>query len=289
MKKHLKVILIVISIIAVCGVGLWFALSRTKTETLPNTVSAFVEHDNTADLHTRLTTSQSLYSKHYSTDIRLNTLKDILAKLDEFEQDLNTYLIMCNAKAKETKTLTKSYNNLSSIRTNLIKDCDEFIVRLKGNTSAEGQTVKSLYNNLFNKVANYLQEYNNCFLNTSNYIFNSVTSNSNIKLQLYSLYSYGVSNTLNNISNSQFKDLTIIKKLNTSIKLDEHNNLILKSSVAGGEFSVLALNFKKFYDNCDKNALIDNFNTYYSLNISPDTETSNEKLAVYYVKQILEV
>ena len=288
MKKHLKVILIVISILSVCGVGLWFAFSRTKTETLPNTVSAFVEHSDSQDLHLRLTTSQTLYSKHYS-DTRLNSLKSILTKLDEFEQDLNTYLILCDVKPKETKTLTTSYKNLSSSRKNLIKDCDEYIVRMKGNTLAEGQTIKTLYNNLFDKVKNYLLEYNSCFANTSSFVFSSVASSSSIKSQLYSLYSYGVTNTLTNISNSQFKSLTTINRLNSVIKLDTYGNPVLKDSVAGGEFNILALDFKNYYNNSNKNELISNFDSYYTLNINPETETSNEKLAVYYFKQIMEV
>ena len=291
MKKHLKVILIVISILAVCGVGLWFVLSRTKIETLPNTVNSFIGSQETSDLQARLKTSQSLYSKHASSDVRLTDLENILIKIDEFEQDLNTYLIMCTAKAKETKDLTNSYNNLSTSRTKLIKDCDEFIVRLRGNTEAESQTgqttVKTLYNTLLDKVANYLQEYNKCFLNTSNYVFNSVTSNNNIKFQLYSLYSHGVSGFLNNMETESY--LLTIKKLNNSIRLDNHNNLVLKESIDGGEFNIQALNFKTHYNNSNKESLIDNFTDYLKLNINPATETSNEKLAIYYAKKILEV
>lgn len=288
MKKHIKVVLIVICVLAVCGVGLWFVLSRTKTETLPKTVSSFIEHTDTKDLQDRMVTAQSLYKNHYSNDTRLNNLKDILLKLDEFENDLNTYLVVCNAKAKTTKDLTKSYNNLSSLRTSLIKDCDEYIIRMRGNTLAEGQTVKALYNSLFNKVANYLLQYNSCFLNTSNFVFTSVAPDNNIKLQMYSLYSLGVDNLLKNISNSQFKELTTINRLNSSIKLDGNNNLVLKSDIVGGEFSVVALNFRKYYNNSDKTNLIRNFSTYYSLTIDPTTETSNEKLAIYYFKQIME-
>ncbi len=288
MKKHFKVIIIVISILAVCGVGLWFVLSRTKVEPLAQAVNSFIEHEETEDLHERLTTSQSLYSEHYN-DTRMNSLKEVLLKLDTFEQDLNSYLVVCNAKPKTTKNLTKSYNNLASARTNLIKDCDEYIVRMRGNTLAEGQTVKSLYNSLFNKVANYISQYNACFLDTSNFVFTSVAPSNNIKLQMYSLYSHGVKNLVGNISNSQFKELTTINRLNSSISLDGYNNIKLKSGILGGEFSSLALNFKKHFNNADKNDLISNFNTYYSLTINSDTETSNEKLAVYYFRQIVEV
>lgn len=288
MKKHFKVIIIVISILAVCGVGLWFVLSRTKVEPLAQAVNSFIEHEETGDLHERLTTSQSLYSEHYN-DTRMNSLKEVLLKLDTFEQDLNSYLVVCNAKPKTTKNLTKSYNNLASARTNLIKDCDEYIVRMRGNTLAEGQTVKSLYNSLFNKVANYISQYNTCFLDTSNFVFTSVAPSNNIKLQMYSLYSHGVKNLVGNISNSQFKELTTINRLNSSISLDGYNNIKLKSGILGGEFSSLALNFKKHFNNADKNDLISNFNTYYSLTINSDTETSNEKLTVYYFRQIVEV
>lgn len=289
MKKHFKVIIIVISVLAVCGVGLWFVLSRTKDKPIQDVVNSFIENTDTSNLHARLETSQSLYSKHY-TDTRLNSLRSVLVKLDDFEQDLNTYLTVCNIKPKTTKDLSKSYNELSSARASLIKECDEYIVRMQGNTLAEGQTVKSLYNSLFNKVASYISQYNSCFLNTTNFVFSSVTSGNNIKHQMYTLYSHGVKNLISNISNSQFKELKTITRLNSLITLDEYNNIQLKSSVVGGEFSILALNFKKYFNSSNKDALVSNFNIYYdSSNINVDTETSNEKLAVYYLKQIAEV
>lgn len=289
MKKHFKVIIIVISVLAVCGVGLWFVLSRTKDKPIQDVVNSFIENTDTSNLHARLETSQSLYSKHY-TDTRLNSLRSVLVKLDDFEQDLNTYLTVCNIKPKTTKDLSKSYNELSSARASLIKECDEYIVRMQGNTLAEGQTVKSLYNSLFNKVASYISQYNSCFLNTTNFVFSSVTSSNNIKHQMYTLYSHGVKNLISNISNSQFKELKTITRLNSLITLDEYNNIQLKSSVVGGEFSILALNFKKYFNSSNKDALVSNFNIYYdSSNINVDTETSNEKLTVYYLKQITEV
>ena len=292
MKKHLKVILIILLILSIGGAIAWLFLSRTKYEPLPSTVSAFIESDDTKYLHSQLEISQQLYNEHYGTDYRLRKLKNILSKLDEFEQDLNTYLVTCDAKPKTTKDLTQSYKNLSSTRTKLLKECDAYIIRMEGNTSAEGQTIKALYNSLFDVVADYILQYSDCFRNTSNYIFSSVTNNSGIKAEIYSLYSYGVRQTLTNVVNSQFKDLTTIDYLNNTIKLDASNgnkhNIAIPTTLDGGEFNILALNFKKYYNNSNKNELMSNFNTYRLLDINPSTETSNEKLTIYYFKQMME-
>lgn len=294
MKKHLKVILILLLVLAICGVAFWFVFTRTKVEPLPKTVNTFVEHENTKTLQERIKTSQSLYSTHYFGDTRLDSLGRMLEKLDTFEQDLNIYLVLCNAKAKTTQDLTKSYNSLSKSRTALIKDCDEYIVRMKGNTLAEGQPIKNLYNLLVNKVSNYLQEYNKCFKSTVNYVFTSVTSSNNIKFELYGLYSEGVHSTLTNMTNNQFKELSTINILNNKIKLNadsnDSNNISLPKGLEGGEFNIKAINFKKYYNASNKTDLLTNFYDYYSnvTSINPSIETSNEKLAVYYFEQIME-
>ena len=111
-----------------------------------------------------------------------------------------------------------------------------------------------------------------------------------IKEELYTLYSLGVNNLLNSISNNRFasENVTLITRLNNGIKLS-NGNISIKSSVDGGEFSIDAIKFKTHFNNSNLNTLITNFNTYYSESINISTETSNEKLAVYYAKKILEM
>jgi hypothetical protein len=98
----------------------------------------------------------------------------------------------------------------------------------------------------------------------------------------------GVNNLLNNISNNNFKNTTLITKLNNGIILS-NGNIDIKDSVMGGEFSIMAFKFKSHFNKSNLSTLVENFATLYNININPDNEVSNEKLAIYYAKQILEI
>ena len=50
-----------------------------------------------------------------------------------------------------------------------------------------------------------------------------------------------------------------------------------------------ALQFKQFFNNSNLNNIVENFDSYYNSTIDVGSEKSNEKLAVYYLKLILEV
>lgn len=290
MKKHIIIISVIILTLSLAGLGIWLGIRNKNVKPLYQASCEFVFNEDAETLTDKITEAQTLYTTVSSSDKRLTTLQTIILKIDSFEQDLNAHLSLSTDKPKNTKTLSKAYSNLLNSRTRLIKDYNEYITRMSGNTQADGPMMQKLYNELFNKTASYLRTYNNCFLNTSNYVFGKVYTANSIKAPLYSLYSHGVNNLLDNVINNQFSSLTLINKLNTSIRL-ENQNIYLKSSVKGGEFSFEALNFRKYFNSCNISNLIQNFEVYYSqvASIAPATETSSEKLTVYYAKQILEI
>lgn len=289
MKKHIVAILIIILILSLVGVGIWVVVNAQKIKPLYKANCEFILSDDTATLATKISTAHSLYTiEVMSSETRLDVLKSVVIKLDDFEKDLNAYLSLSNVKAKKTKSLSKSYTELSNIRSQLIKDYSEYITRMSGDINADGDALQNLYNEIFSKTVNYLHSYNKCFALTTNHVFKSVYTSDTIKQELYTLYSLGVNDLLNNISNNNFKSVSLINRLNNGIKLS-NNNLVIKDSVDGGEFSIQALNFKKYFNASNKTTLINNFESYYPNIINPATETSNEKLAVYYAKQILEI
>lgn len=290
MKKHIIIISIIILTLSLVGIGIWLGIRNKNIKPLYQASCEFVFSEDAETLTDKITEAQTLYTTVSSSDKRLTTLQTIILKIDSFEQDLNAHLSLSTDKPKNTKTLSKSYSNLSNFRTRLIKDYNEYITRMSGNTQADGPMMQKLYNELFNKTASYLRTYNNCFLNTSSYVFGKVYTANSIKAPLYSLYAHSVNNLLNNVKDNQFSSLTLINKLNASIRL-ENQNIYLKSSVKGGEFSLEALNFRKYFNSCNISNLIQNFEVYYSqvASIAPATETSSEKLTIYYAKQILEI
>ena len=288
MKKHLIVVLIIILIAALTGTGIWLFVRYNNVKPLYKANCEFVFSEDTTSLTNKITQAQTLYNQVIASETRLVTLNEIISKINNFERDLNSYLVLLNSKSKTTKKLSKSYTNLTKTRSILITDYDEYITRMSGDINADGPAIQNLYNDIFNKTVDYLYDYISCFSSTSNYVFSKVYTVDTIKAELYSLYSLGVNELLNNISNNQFAYTIIISRLNNVISLT-NGNMTIKSSIIGGEFSQEAFKFKQHFNNSDLSVLIDNFNIYYGLSINVNLETSNEKLAVYYAKKILEI
>ena len=288
MKKHLIAILIIVLVLSLAGVGVWFFMRNRNIKPLYEANCEFVLSKDSDLLKSKIEQAENLYAKVVNGETRLTTLNQVIDKIDTFEKDLNSYLVLSNAKPKTTKKLSKSYTNLIDARSTLIREYDEYITRMSGNLNADGQAVQKLYDAIFNKTVSYIYKYNECFSSTSSYVFSKVYTVGNIKAELYSLYALGVNNLLNNISNNRFTNTVLISKLSSGINLS-NGNINIRSNVVGGEFSQIAYKFKSHFNNSNKAILIDNFTTYYNTAINANIETSNEKLAVYYVKQILEI
>ena len=289
MKKHIIIITSIILILSIVGVGIWFVVKKNNSKPLYSVSCEFVESSDANLLQSDISIAENLYrNKVISTETRLTTLQQVIAKLDSFEADLSSYLLLSKAKPSSTNKLSKSYKDLESVRSVLIKDYSEYITRMSGNTNISGPALKELYNDIFNKTVNYVYKYNSCFIQTSNYVFTKVYKVDTIKTELYLMYSASVTNLLNNISNNQFASTATIDKLNTGLTLS-NGNLHIRENIQGGEFSLEALNFKKYFNSCNTGSLISNFETYYNMLINPNTETSSEKLTVYYAKLILEI
>ena len=289
MKKHIIAILIITLTLTMVGLGIWMVVRANKIKPLYKANCEFILSEDTETLVSKMEYAHSLYTnKVLSTETRLDVLKTVVLRLDDFEKDLNSYLTFSRVKASKTKKLSKSYINLSHTRAELIKDYSEYITRMSGNLNADGNALQSLYNEIFGETVSYIRDYNKCFLLTSEHVFNKVYTADTIKQELYTFYSLGVKDLLDNIANNNFESVVLINRLNSAIDLQD-NNLVIKQHIDGGEFSIPAIKFKQHFNLSDKTLLINNFETYYNTTINPTSETSNEKLAIYYAKQILEI
>ena len=288
MKKHLIAMLIIVLVLTLVGTGVWLIVKNNKAKPLYQAHCDFILSEDTEALLSKMAQAQTLYNSVLSSDSRITTLQIAVAKIDTFEKDLNSYLILSTTKASSTKKLSKNYSSLSNKRSTLIKTYSEYITRMSGNINAEGPMIQDLYNQLFDKTVTYLHSYNSCFVSTSNYVFNKVYKAESIKPELYTLYSAGVNNLLSNISNHNFSSTILITKLNNGIKLS-NNNIFIRDTIIGGEFGAESVKFQHHFNNSNIENLITNFNAYYSTTINTATETSNEKLAIYYAKKILEI
>ena len=289
MKKRIILFTIFVLIIFIVGALAWMIFKQNNIKPLYEANTKFVASSDTQDLTAKMKTAQQKYSAILSSETRLTFLKDVTLKLDELEQDLNVYLTLAPKDNKTAKQLSKSYSNLIKKRKSLIRDYNEYIDRMKGDLNADGDPspLQSLYNQLFNNTVDYLYDYNKCFIKTSSYVFSKVYKVDTVKKQMYSLYSAGVNDLLNNITNNKFSSTILINYLNSHINID--NGIFkLSENVDECEYNALVLNFKHYFNKSNLVDLTKNFSTYYNANIDTTTETSNEKLAIYYAKLILE-
>lgn len=298
MKKHIIAIVIMIIVLSAVGVGIYFVASKTNKQSLYNANTDFVYSVNTKTLTDNIAASEELYQSKISTgESRLTELNNIIKKLDTFEKDLNVYLMKSSKKTSQTNSLSKKYKTLTSKRESLINNYAEFYTRIDGNTNIDGNFAESLYDEIFDITVSYVYDYNSCFESTCNYVFGKLYTANSIKPELYALYSGAVKDLLNTISNHQFATVSLVNRLTSGINL-VYGNIVIKHHTAnstfepnlvGGEFSAYGLSFQKYFNASNKEVLTLNFENYYHIAIDPTIETSNEKLAVYYAKQILEI
>ena len=275
MKKHIVTILVIVLVASLLGVGAYLLFKNTKKEPLYNSHSAFVLSQDSDTLITNISAAENLYQTKVA--------------VDRFEQDLNSYLVLTKSKDSTSNKLSKKYKNLTKERQALIVNYKEYITRMSGNIYIDGNAPQNLYNQIFDKTVQYLYSYSSCFNSTTSYVFEKVYKVDTLKEELYALYSAGITSLLNDISNHQFENINLVLSLNNKINLTENNNIALKSSIDGGEYSTEALNFKKYYNQSNISTLIENLKTINPSTIDPSTETSSEKLTIYYMNQILEV
>ena len=89
---------------------------------------------------------------------------------------------------------------------------------------------------------------------------------------------------LNEVSDYEFSSTFTVNKIDNFISL-QNDAISLDTNLVGGEFSYEALRFKHYIVNCDMDTFVANFEENYSTYIDIETETSNEKLAMYYLKK----
>ena len=287
MKKHIIGILIVTAILLLSAVGIWYAVNQRNAKSLYKVSGEFISSQDTDVLTANITSAETLYkNKTHAPQSNFSVVQEIITQLNTFTADLNSYMVLSNIKPSSTNKLSKSYKNLNGAREMLIKDYNEYITRMSGNTNVDGNALQNLYDDIIDNTQSYINKYNACFASTYKHVFGKVYTADTIKRELYSLYSAGIKATLEGALDGNTTNLTTIKRLNKGIKLSG-SNLTISSSIVGGEFGEESLLFKYHFNNSDITNLVENFEIYYNVPINPATETSNEKLALYYAKQII--
>ena len=145
MKKHFLIVLAILLIASLVGVSVYFNVKSNKKLNLYKTHCEFIYGHNTTKLNQNILTAQHLYTtKVLAGETRLSTLHQIILQLNEFEKDLNSYMIL-SSTSSSSSNLAKKYKELSDRRTYLVNKYNEYITRMSGNISIEGSAPQSLY------------------------------------------------------------------------------------------------------------------------------------------------
>lgn len=284
MKKHIIAILIIVLILAGVGIGIWLVVRKNNSQNLYQVSVDFSTSEKQSDLTNSIVTAQALYRAGTgSADGKLTALCNALIQMDQIQDDVNTYLIYSSDKKVSSK-LKKSFKSLSGERDLLLDEYDKYKTRMSGNISADGNAIHDLYNGMFSSTASYIYKYSDCLTSTINYAFSKVYTMSSMKFTMYSMYISSVRNMLNEVSDYEFSSTFTVNKIDNFISL-QNDTISLDTNLVGGEFSYEALRFKHYIVNCDMDTFVANFEKNYPTHIDIETETSNEKLAMYYLKK----
>lgn len=292
MKKHIIGVVIALVAIILSGVLLWMFVFKKQGSDLYTACTDYVYSNDTQLLQTSLTQANGLYTSNSRGDAsekRLIELGNIVAQLNTYEQDLAAYLTLDGNKASK---ISKTYQSLSGSRQYLLNQLDIYITRMSGNTAVSSSGVVDLYNQMVGETLGFIKEYNTCFNSTISHVFSKVSTTSNIKCELYSLYSACLSNLINTATDKfEFGYMPVIVKLNSGVTL-ENGNIKFAAHIIGGEFDGEVMKFKQYFNKSSLADIASNFIEYYNATNSGfdlSAETSNEKITMYYLKSILGV
>lgn len=288
MKKHIIGVIIALVAIILSGVLLWLFVFKKDNSDLYDACSNYIHGNDTEQLQTSLSEANRLYITKSDTsgEKRLTQLASIVAQLDMYEQDLTAYLTFDTTKSSK---LSKSYKSLTGSREYLLEQLNTYIIRMSGNTLASDNSMTSLYESIVNDTVDFTKEYNNCFNSTISYVFSKVHTTSNIKREIYLLYSANLSNLFDTMQWTTFQTMSAMEKLNSLLTL-ENGNIKFTSEIIGGEFSTEAVLFKKYFGSSSLSSIASNFITYYNetgSGFDVSTETNAEKLTVYYLLKLV--
>lgn len=277
MKKFLKVFIIVVLVLAtVVGTCVLFFVNRKKNNTTTSSIAEFLFAEENEKFNEKLANMDSWVDSD-GTDNRVELILTTNLMLDEMAKDLSSYHIANGTKITNEK-IFNAFKNVQSSKNLLVKMMDEYKIK-KDSTYFNRHTGA---NDFYAQACVYLINY----AKFNNYVNVNLNINRNVdlKFSVYEIYSNVVMNTFS--KTKTLSSLVLVDNAQNLNKLHEivsMDNSFIETNV--NQFAIEITLFNNAYYETNKV----NFANNLTQNISSVTtadQSSKEKLATYYFKQI---
>ncbi|MBQ8615429.1 MAG: hypothetical protein IJ415_02565 [Clostridia bacterium] len=280
MKNFLKVFIIIILVIGTIG-GTCYFFFRNMEEKDNTTASIAGElySESKLQFNQSLLTMNALVNSD-GTDDRLALLIETNSQVDEIVEVLASYHIENDTKINNEK-ISKALNQVSASRSLINSMVAEYSI--KKDSSYFNRHLGA--NDFYQEFCNYLVSYAK-FANLVNANL-SVNKQIDLKFNMFDIYTNVVMNTFNQTITSNLKvivkDAYNINKINDILQID---NSLIETEVE--RFAIEINYFNEAYNNCNKTDFATNLVSNIATVTNAD-QTTNEKIATYYFKQIFGV
>lgn len=280
MKKFLKVFIVVLLVLGVIGgTCYFFFVNMRKRNTTTSSIAAYLESESKLDFNSDLNVVNSIMNGNKGDD-RFGLIVTTNNRLDSIMAVVSSYYVSNNTQVVG-KNIVKAFNATKGAKIQLQMMMDEYILKSRNSSFFD----KSLgANDMYLQACTYLLNY----AQSINLIQNTlqVNRNSNVKFNLFDVYTHVVLETFNQTNIEQLRTAPLkvvsaasIKVMNNNLQFDGYS-LKLKNPTSG-----VANNFDKYYSVCDSNEFARNLSSNVQTVTSAE-QTSNEKIATFYLKSI---
>ena len=280
MKKFLKIFIIVLLVVSAVGTTCYLFFKNMKeNDNTTVSIAGILYSENKTKFNNSLSTMSSVVNSD-GTDNRLNLIIKTNSNLDEIVEVLASYHIENNTKINNEK-ISKVLKQVNSSKKLLGKMIDEY--NIKKNSTYFDKHLGA--NDFYSEACNYLVKYAR-FANLINADLN-LNKNCDLKFSMFDVYTQVVMNSFNQTKVENSKVIIYseynINKINSIFKME---NSIVETKVS--PYAVEVNRFVEAYYDCNKTE----FAKYLASNISivtSENQTTKEKIATYYFKQIFNV
>ena len=278
MKTFLKVFIVVILVIgSIAGTTFFFFRNRKIKNNTSGSVAEMLFSDSKAEFDVDLATMNALIDSD-GTDSRMDLIIETNQQLDEIAEILATYYIQTGTKINNEK-IAKALNRLNSSRSLMVSMIDEYYI--KKESAFFDRHLGA--NDFYKQSCVYFVDYANFITLLNNNI--QANKNADLKFTMIDVYANVVLTSFDEVqSNSksrvEIKDKEDILFINQKLNF---NGSFVQTKIE--PFDYRMVKFIKAYYNCNKTAFAEDL----SLNVgsvSTEMETTQERIASYYFKQI---
>ena len=281
MKKFLKIFIVMLLVLGVIGGTCYFFFLdlKKKNSTTPS-VAEYLASVNKSTFDADLIRVKSIMNDN-SNDKRFDLIVVTSGKLDNMMASVSSYYVSSNTQINN-KEIFNSFNDVKSSRALLQNMMNEY-QRKSENSTYFDKTLGA--NDMYLQACNYLMSYAQLIRLVQESL--SVNRNSCVKFNLFDVYTNVVAQTFSKTNIDQLRTAPLVVDNDANLDIMNRNidfdGLSLKLT---NPASSIANNFDKYYSQCSKADFALNLSSNVAI-VNNANQSTNEKIATYYLKAIL--